>query len=234
MDANELRLLLIVVGVAILGIVYWLGRRKTPKDAAVPLPRFSTERTEPSFGGEAGQIDTQEQLEDLGPELEPAPDVVRQPDPPVHMSKSFEKVITLHVMADDGGVINGEELFVAAEKASLVHHAGLFHRLLDAAKESQPIFSVINRVQPGFFDVSNLAQVKTPGVSLFMTLPGPISALEAWERMLPAAQRLAELLKAQVYDSDMNTLGRQRIASIRDELRAYDRKQDRREIRPRW
>jgi cell division protein ZipA len=59
-----------------------------------------------------------------------------------------------------------------------------------------------------------------------MTLPGPLPALDAWDAMLPTAQRLAELLDGQVVDEQHNALGRQRIAYIRDDLRAWDRKHE--------
>jgi cell division protein ZipA len=74
-------------------------------------------------------------------------------------------------------------------------------------------------------------ELYTPGVSFFMTLPGPLAALDAWDAMLPTAQRLAELLDANVLDEERNALGRQRIAHLRDELRAWDRKQERSHIR---
>ena len=46
---------------------------------------------------------------------------------------------------------------------------------------------------------------------------------DAWDAMLPTAQRMAELLDGQVLDEERNALGRQRIAHIRDELRGWDR-----------
>ena len=49
--------------------------------------------------------------------------------------------------------------------------------------------------------------------------------------MLPTAQRLAELLGGSVLDEERNALGRQRVAHLRDELRAWDRKQERGQIR---
>ena len=90
-----------------------------------------------------------------------------------------------------------------------------------------------NMVKPGSFDMTQIESLRTPGVSFFMTLPGPMSALDAWEAMLPTAQRLAELLDGRVLDEGRNALGRQRIAHLRDELRAWDRKQERGPIRPR-
>jgi cell division protein ZipA len=99
-------------------------------------------------------------------------------------------------------------------------------------KADGPVFSMANMVKPGHFDMARLDEVSTPGVTLFMTLPGPLPALDAWEMLLPTAQRLAELLDAQVLDEGRNALGRQRIAHIRDELRAWDRQQERQQIRP--
>ena len=102
---------------------------------------------------------------------------------------------------------------------------GIFHRLVIGKVVDGPVFSMANMVKPGNFDMSRLDETRTPGVTLFMTLPGPLPALDAWEMLLPTAQRLAELLDAQA-------LGRQRIAHLRDELRAWDREQERNQIRP--
>jgi len=252
MEASEFRLILIVAGALILAAVYWFGRSRTPRQAAVHLFRDAPDRRqEPRFGhaGAEGQAEfdpheieipslSDDSVSDTHERDASQRDARHRDasarDPDVRLNPQFDKVVTLHVMAPDDGLINGAELVVAAEKASLVHHGGLFHRLLDGRTEPTPVFSVINRVRPGHFDVSDLPALKTPGISLFMTLPGPLSALDAWDKMLPAAQRLAELLHAQVFDAEMNALGRQRIASLRDELRAFDRKQESREIRPRW
>ena len=108
-----------------------------------------------------------------------------------------------------------------------------FHRLISGKPEGGAVFSVSNMGKPGSFDMTQIESLRTPGVSFFMTLPGPMSALDAWEAMLPTAQRLAELLDGRVLDEERNALGRQRIAHLRDELRAWDRKQERNQIRPR-
>jgi cell division protein ZipA len=82
--------------------------------------------------------------------------------------------------------------------------------------------------------MARVGALRTPGVTFFMTLPGPLPALDSWDMMLPAAQRVAELLDAQVLDEEHNALGRQRIQHIREELRAYDRKQERNVIKRSW
>ncbi|HET9047586.1 MAG TPA: cell division protein ZipA [Chiayiivirga sp.] len=145
-----------------------------------------------------------------------------------------QRIISLFVNARDEGMIDGAAIVVAAEKAGLVYgDMGIFHRLVDGRPDAEPIFSVANLVKPGHFDLRHVHDIETPGLAFFMTLPGPVSALDAWETMLPTAQRMAELLDAVVLDEEHNALGRQRIAHIRDDLRSFDRAQEK-ENQRRW
>ncbi|HUB89964.1 MAG TPA: cell division protein ZipA [Dyella sp.] len=172
----------------------------------------------------------------------PTPTPAPAPAPPRVPSRSdlgkrptqlpVERIVSLFVMAREGQAFNGTDLIVAAEKAGLEYgDMGIYHRLVDGKREAGPIFSVANMLKPGSFDLTRLDTLHTPGLSFFMTLPGPVTALDAWDAMLPTAQRLAELLDGQVLDEERNALGRQRIAHIRDELRGWDRDHDGGEIR---
>jgi cell division protein ZipA len=89
-----------------------------------------------------------------------------------------------------------------------------------------------NVIQPGYFDLDQIDTLHTPAVSFFMTLPGPVTAIQAWDSMLPIAERMAQLLDAVLLDSDRNALGRQRILHIKEELRAFDRDKERQTIKP--
>lgn len=161
------------------------------------------------------------------PRVPPRSDLGKRP-----LQMPVERIVSLFVMAREGQAFNGADLIVAAEKAGLEYgDMGIYHRLVDGRREAGPIFSVANMLKPGSFDLTRLDVLRTPGLSFFMTLPGPITALDAWDTMLPTAQRLAELLDGQVLDEERNALGRQRIAHIRDELRGWDREHDGGEIR---
>ncbi len=145
-----------------------------------------------------------------------------------------QRIVSLYVAAREGQSLDGAAIVIAAEKAGLVYgHMGIFHRLADGRPEAEPVFSVANLVKPGHFDLRNVHDIDTPGLAFFMTLPGPLPALDAWETMLPTAQRMAELLDAVVLDEDRNALGRQRIAHLRDDLRSFDREQEKQAQR-RW
>lgn len=148
---------------------------------------------------------------------------------------AYDRLVTLFVVAAPGEEISGFELVVATEKCGLEFGAmDVYHRLVDGRPEAGPVFSVANMTKPGSFDLTRITELSTPGLTFFMTLPGPMRALDAWDTMLPTAQRMAELLGAQVLDEEHNALGRQRIQHIRDDLRAYDRTLERQTIKRPW
>ena len=147
----------------------------------------------------------------------------------------IDRIVTLYVSARAGETFNGSDLVVAAEKAGLQFgDMNIFHRMAPGKFEKGPVFSMATMTKPGNFDMKQIAQLSTPGVTLFMTLPGPMCALDAWDTVLPTAQRMAELLDGVVLDEQRHVLGRQRIAHLRDELRSWDRDQERQQIKSNW
>ena len=200
-----------------------------------PPEQFQAGQTHAAAAPVAPPVEPAPRAQAPAPAPAPAPAAPRVPPrsevghrPP---QMSVERIVTLFVVAREGAAFQGADLIVAAEKAGLEFGAmGIYHRMLDGKREQGPIFSVANMLKPGNFDLSRLDALRTPGLSFFMTLPAPIPALDAWDAMLPTAQRLAELLDGQVLDEERNALGRQRIAHIRDELRGWDRDHEGKEI----
>ncbi|MEE4637744.1 MAG: cell division protein ZipA [Wenzhouxiangella sp.] len=244
---DNLRLILILLGLLILaGIVLfhrprgqsqpnharWLQRRREPSlgnpaagdaddhtatesgdDAAVrqsSFPTFSaTDDPRPSLAtdspADAGGGDGERQPARGGERMQP------------------DKIISLFVRRRDEKRINGSELLDAAVKAGLTFgEMSIFHRLHEG--DERPVFSMANLTPPGHFDASGWNVFDTPGVALFVTLPGPVSALDAWDAMLATGRRIAELLDAELLDDAKCLLTRQRIAQIREEMREYDRR----------
>ena len=148
-------------------------------------------------------------------------------------SNEYEKLVMLYLAAKSGHLITGAELVLAAEKVGLVYgHQNIYHRLSESVQSNEPVFSMANVIQPGYFDLRQIDSLQTPGVSFFLTLPGPVTAVQAWDMMLPIAERMAHLLDAVLLDSDRNALGRQRILHIKEDLRSYDREKERQTIKP--
>jgi len=241
-DATALR---VAIGAAfvVLMVVIWLVGRKKPEQVIRREPGDS-ERLAAAFPGARREPTLREAIGNAdgdGPELDAERGIAMDDEAPVSPTRStlgtrpeagFDRIVTLYLAARAGEVLHGNDIVVACEKAGLSYgHMGIFHRLDDNHPERGPIFSLANLVKPGSFDMSRLNDIRTPGVSLFMTLPGPLPALDGWETLLPAAQRMAELLDAVLLDEERNALGRQRIAHLREEMRNYDRKREAQNVR---
>jgi len=224
MDSTVLRVGIAIAGVLLLAAIYFFGRPRKPGQGRRVTERPDAERIEPTLGAQLEQElagEGAEQAEfDLDARAE-TNDIGRRAD------ASFEKIVTLYVAARAGNVLRGSDIVVAAEKAGLTYgHMQIFHRLVEGHPERGPVFSVANIMKPGSFDMGTIQELETPAIAFFLTLPAPMTALDAWEKMLPTAQRMAELLDGVVLDEQRNALGRQRIAHIRDELRGYDRQHE--------
>lgn len=244
-DISWLRIGIAAAALILFAVILFTSRKKPeqgkrlgskPGDAGRRQEPTLKEILEADAEGHDGDSPQQTGLELRGGSPSGAAAPVAEPasrEPGVRPDAHFDKIVSLFLAARAGHTLNGPDLVVAAEKAGLIYgHREIFHRMVDQHPEHGPIFSVASLLKPGSFDLRTIKDMKTPGITFFMTLPGPLSALDAWDTMLPTAQRMAELLDAVVLDEERNALGRQRIAHIREELRGYDRQREKLNIKP--
>ena len=234
-DMTMLRIAIIVAGLGLVLAIWFFGRPRRAEQGRRTGTGGHAARVEPSLGaqvedevardaGMTGEATLQSELDlfDRTLEGEGGTNELGRRE-----TEDFDKIVSLYVAARAGAKLRGPDIVVAAEKAGLVYgHMHVFHRLVEGHPERGPIFSVANILKPGSFDMANIQALETPAIAFFLTLPAPVPALDAWETMLPTAQRMAELLDGVLLDEQRNALGRQRIAHIRDELRAYDRQHE--------
>lgn len=223
-DVTLLRIGIAVAMSLLFGAIIFFGRsRKEGQGRRLPRERSeqSDVRNEPTLGEQLADNWGQEtaQQEEL-----PLPATREPEEPGKRQTDQFDRIISLYVAAKAGSTLRGSDIVVAAEKAGLTFgYMNVYHRMVDGRPEVGPIFSVANILKPGSFEMATIGELETPAIAFFLTLPAPVAALEAWETMEPAAQRMATLLDGVVLDEERNALGRQRIQHIREELRAYDR-----------
>lgn len=243
-DVWLLRTGILIAGVLLIAAIYVFGRpRKPGQGRRFEGARSDGQRLEPTLGAQI------ESMLGSGPDyggdgvvqseidLHDASSSIASNDLGRRASEEFDKIVTLYIAARAGEKLRGPDIVVAAEKAGLSYgHMNVFHRLVEGHPERGPVFSVANIMKPGSFEMASIRSLETPAIAFFLTLPAPVPALDAWETMLPTAQRVAELLDGVVLDESRNALGRQRIAHLRDELRAYDRQHEVSPItrNPRW
>jgi cell division protein ZipA len=245
-DIAWLRIGILAAGLLLILGILWFGRpRKEQQGRRRESPAMSPEygsslRREPALGeipAAAGEEPTAETVSQPELGLGPAPSAESGSTLGRRENADFDKIISLYVAARAGATLRGEDIVVAAEKTGMVFgHMSVFHRLLEGHPERGPVFSMASIIKPGSFDMATIRELETPAIAFFLTLPAPVPALDAWDRMLPTVQRMAELLDGVVLDDSRNALGRQRIAHIRDELRAYDRQHEAPPLgkAPRW
>ena len=165
----------------------------------------------------------------LNPETEPGPldDVQAESEPqPVVEQKAeaevTEAVLVLNILARDGSALSGKSINSVAHANNMEFgEMDIYHRM---DENNQPLFSMINMVKPGSFDPSTIHELTTPGVSLFLQLPGPANASDAFDDMLQTASRMSEVLEARLCDKSRQPLTESVVEQYRDTAASFDGK----------
>ncbi|MBI5039895.1 MAG: hypothetical protein HZB57_01385, partial [Gammaproteobacteria bacterium] len=98
---------------------------------------------------------------------------------------------------------------------------------IDAGSDSEndlPVFGVANLVEPGTLETEALAETGTPGLTLFLQLPGPLRPVQAFDLFVGTAQQLAARLDGELRDKNRNVLSRQLLEHLRDDIQQYERR----------
>lgn len=135
--------------------------------------------------------------------------------------------IIMTVMAKSGDRFSGEALRDALERAGLYHGAmNIFHCHEQREDPATPtLFSVANVLAPGTFEPKRMDSLSSPGIVLFMRLPGPEHPSDAFQLMLDAARRVAEDLDGTLCDESRSTLTPQSINHLRERIADFSRRQ---------
>ena len=206
---DGLRWLLLLFGVLVVAGVYFYSRNQRAKTDEAPSPQVSSDRVEPS-------LDVESHVDDHADD-EAAGDPT-SPDPEVEIDEPEQKIVTLRIVARNQGAINGEELVLNLRGIGMRHGKfGIYHRY-EGSDEDKVIFSAASLVEPGTFDLQTIREQELPGISLFMVLPGPIDAAQAYDLMIAAARALTQSLDAELLDESGSTLSIQRECYLREEI----------------
>ena len=133
------------------------------------------------------------------------------------------EVLVLNVTAKKGRLIMGERLLSLMQGLELEYgERKIFSKRTDDAERSPILFNVANMLQPGTFDLNNMENFATVGVTLFLALPSPISNFEAFEEMLQTAQDLVRSIDGELRDDQRNMMTGQTIEHYRQRVRDFE------------
>ena len=228
LETSTLRWIIIIIGALVLGSIFLFGnprKKRTPR-ASRREEKSNAQRREPTldspYKAEDGELDAKS--EDVAETSQGELDIggVKPAAPRKPAAPPPEKIVSLFLVARDNHIINGAELLQSAIKTGMEFgEMSIFHRIEEGADKS--VFSLANAAKPGSFSRDGWNTFETSGVVLFMALPGPANALDAWDSMLATARRISEILNAALLDEEHKPFTRQKEAHIREEMRTYDR-----------
>lgn len=242
MDANTIRLILIVVGALLILLLYlWERHREKAEEAGAD-----------EFEDEAGFADDDEEDSPYGvrtdkrePRLgaltdaDESPVVPRQPaaaeqeedEPPPKPRSAAAAEAPLEPLLIQVSVsarrahFKGAELLDVAETCGL--HPGdmdIFHCLDEFEDETRIYFSMANMVKPGTFPFDEMDDFTTPGLMLFAQLEGDPEDMTILEEMIAAARKLAIALNGDVLDDARRPLTVNKEEAMRKAVLANERR----------
>jgi cell division protein ZipA len=139
-------------------------------------------------------------------------------------TRQEEKVVALYLVAPPQQVFAGADVGAALEEMGLIYSRDMhiYHRYPNGSGGGIPVFGVANLVEPGTLEIDALAATGTPGLTLFLQLPGPMRPLAAFDLFAGTAQRLATRLGGELRDKSRSALSRQTLEHLRDDIQQYE------------
>lgn len=132
-----------------------------------------------------------------------------------------ERVVVLNVMAGNGRSFHGAEVMDALAEVGMEYgDMEIFHYVAEDTGGA-PLFSLANALNPGTFDIHAMTDFSTPGLTLFMRLPGPLEDMAALDCMYDIAARLAGLLDGTLCDGQRRPFTADMLDKQRSELLGF-------------
>jgi cell division protein ZipA len=271
---DELRLILIILGLFLLVAIYWMGRRDErralEKKTSPQVPHSPSTAVKASWFEDDESVDPADKPADYDSfylsdadneiffktEMEPS-GVAQTRARPGHStlgkvasankSKSVlisttepatrtmelpdgvePLLVNLTVMAPKDMSFDPDYLKQVLDDSGLVHgDMNIYHYYRKPKLEFEPdrgqrLFSIANIVEPGYFDLRDLETYRTPGIALFLQLPGPIDGVLAFEKMHQVAAMLSKQLSGTLCDDKRNKITPQAVTHIKDQISEYN------------
>ena len=236
MDA--FRWVLLVIGAVIFLLIFIISKKRTADST-----RLENTKIEPGFQQSLQNVETTDSnashFESVSHNISAYDDVDEQnvslgvdaissqelTDKSHPVLEDDEKLIVLYLVEKHGDMLSGSDIIRSLEQAGMNYgDMKIFHYYPDNIRSSQqPVFSIANLVDPGYFEMSTISELETPGLSLFLKLPGPVGSISAFDQMVKVIEKLQGCLPVIVKDSARNIVSKQMLMHLREEVVEFDR-----------
>ncbi len=134
-------------------------------------------------------------------------------------------VLVLNVRASDENPIQGAALLpMLLTLGFKFGEHDIFHRHVTTNGKGPILFSLTNMFKPGVFDIDNIENFNTSGISLFMMLPIEGDAQQVFNMMHNAARKLADEFGCRILDGNKVGLSTQSLQQYIERIREFERR----------
>lgn len=241
---DQFRLILVLIGIALLLFVYFLSRRSSSRRRETPdeVPSEKPARKRIPMSGDVAPPERPYQAAMEPPHSQPRKSRKRyvkflagtdsnrsRTADHYQLEKSLEPLtVMVYVMPLPGITFRREQVLRCLESLGCVQRpdTGFDYVVLDSAnnKTLQRLFMITDAHPPGIFARHEQAVDKTNGLIFEMRLPGPIDSVMAFEKLLDIARLVATKLNGVVCDDLQNRLTKQATMHIKDKILDHNRK----------
>lgn len=177
----------------------------------------------PSFS--SVDLDEPTSVEQTLPELnteQNEPEALVQNETAQSKTEQKQEVLMLFVDKSEGMPIDGAKLLPTLLTLGFKFgEMDLFHRHQHSSGKGEILFSLANMFNPGTFDIDNMEQLTTRGLTIFMTLPNAAEALQTFNMMHNAAKKIADEFDATVLDDKRRPLDVAIVRSYVERIRKF-------------
>ena len=249
--AIELRIALLLAGLAVLAGLYFFGKSK----------RITHSKEDDEFNFDTNDlpdaleidpsrdftIENEQEAQNVKEELSDISELVRediadsprikkstlhhQPSLLDHepeeeeQAKQEEKLVVLHVVAKRPTKFSGKGIVNLTQELDLeFDDMRVFQKNVERFSGKKALYTILNMVKPGTFELDNMQDFETPGISFVMNLPGPEEGLKAFNIMLESARKFADRLNGDILDESRSQLSPQTIAHLQEEVQLFSLK----------
>ncbi|WP_277812055.1 cell division protein ZipA [Chromohalobacter canadensis] len=160
------------------------------------------------------------------------PAVERAKRNPVHADRArealsdAEEVIVISVLSRDEAGFQGPDLLNLMLACGLryCHEMGVFHRFETESDDSALQFTMVNVLKPGVFDLDDMDEFATPGVTFLMPLPSAHDSAAAFEAMFETAMVLVRNLSGELKDENRSVMTAQTVEFARQRVQEFERR----------
>lgn len=237
---DSLRLILLVIGILLIAGIYLAYRfKQDAQNLKLPRPgKIFQKLFSRIFAKDSGSSEYNNNYDELDPSdieqfsatstnlNEPLDDdaldaVSAYSDIQLKAGVVDDLVIVLNIMAKKGRSFKGLDILDALLGNGFAHgEMSVFH-YFENESDKIPVCSIANVVEPGTFDLTRIELVNTPGMSLFMQLPGDVESRQSFEIMLNKGRAIAEELQGELCDETRSVLTMQTIGHLKEKIEAW-------------